>query len=140
MGETNWEHFHHGADIGVRGLGNSPGEAFEQAAIAMTAVITDPDLVVPERKIRLRCEAPDMELLLTDWLNEIVRVMATRRMLFSRFRVAIDNHRLDAEVWGENVDRERHEPAVEIKGATYTELDVTRLADGRWQAQAVVDV
>ncbi|MBT9613287.1 MAG: archease, partial [Burkholderiales bacterium] len=36
---THWEHFTHGADIGVRGFGNTPSEAFEQAALAMTAVI-----------------------------------------------------------------------------------------------------
>ena len=37
-----WEHFPHGADIGVRGVGASRGEAFEEAALAVTAVVTDP--------------------------------------------------------------------------------------------------
>jgi RNA-splicing ligase RtcB len=41
MGEKRWEHFPHEADTGVRGIGASPAEAFEQAAIALTAVITD---------------------------------------------------------------------------------------------------
>jgi SHS2 domain-containing protein len=66
--------------------------------------------------------------------------MATRRMLFSRFEVRLDGGRLDADAWGEPVDVGRHCPAVEIKGATYTELDVRRLADGAWLAQCVVDV
>ena len=36
-----WEHFEHKADIGVRGFGNTLAEAFEQAAVAMTTVVTD---------------------------------------------------------------------------------------------------
>jgi tRNA nucleotidyltransferase (CCA-adding enzyme) len=65
--------------------------------------------------------------------------MATRRMLFARFAVVIDGHTLRGEAWGEPVDVARHQPAVEIKGATYTELRVAQ-EDGRWIAQTVVDV
>jgi tRNA nucleotidyltransferase (CCA-adding enzyme) len=61
-------------------------------------------------------------------------------MLFRRFEVSIADHRLDAVAWGEPVDRLRHEPAVEPKGASYTELRVTRREDGAWVAQCVVDV
>ena len=42
MTGKRWEHFPHEADMGVRGIGNSKEEAFEQVAIAMFAVITDP--------------------------------------------------------------------------------------------------
>jgi len=35
-----WEHFPHEADIGVRGFGATPAEAFEQAALALTAAVT----------------------------------------------------------------------------------------------------
>ena len=40
--EARWEHFPHDADIGVRGFGPTVVAAFEQAALALTAVITDP--------------------------------------------------------------------------------------------------
>lgn len=36
-----WEHFAHEADMGVRGLGASLGQAFEQGALAMTALVTE---------------------------------------------------------------------------------------------------
>jgi tRNA nucleotidyltransferase (CCA-adding enzyme) len=135
-----WTHFRHGADIGVRGVGSTPAEAFEQAALALTGVLTDPGDVAPRTAVAVRCDAPDAEQLLYDWLNAIVYEMATRRMLFGRFTVSIDEHRLAGEAWGEPVDRERHRPAVEIKGATYTALAVTRGGDGAWTAQCVVDV
>lgn len=71
MAERNWSHFHYGADIGVRGIGASKGEAFEQAAVALTAVITDPDKVAPNELVAFKCEARDDALLLADWLSVI---------------------------------------------------------------------
>jgi len=135
-----WEHFEHDADVGVRGVGRTPEEAFEQAALALTAVITDPARVAARERVTVRCEAPDLELLLADWLNALVYEMATRHMLFGRYAVRIEGGRLEGEAWGEPVDRTRHAPAVEVKGATYTALVVRRRGDGAWVAECVVDV
>ena len=140
MATAHWEHFPHEADMGVRGMGTTLEQAFEQAALAMTAVVTDPDAVIPEQQIELSCEAPDVELLLVDWLNALIFEMATRRMLFNRFEVRLAGHHLSANAWGEGLDVARHHPAVEVKGATYTALKVARQADGGWLAQCVVDV
>jgi len=134
-----WEHYEHGADIGVRGFGVTEAQAFEQAALALTAVVADPAAVEPRAKIAIECEAPDDELLLAEWLNAIVYEMATRRMLFGAFRVSLAGGRLVAEAEGETVDPSRHHPAVEVKGATYTTLRVAP-ANGGWIAQTVVDV
>ena len=135
-----WEHFAHGADIGVRGMGATRAAAFEQAALALTAVVTDPASVAAREAVAIRCEAPDDELLLADWLNALVYEMATRDAVFGRFAVKIDGQRLEATAWGEPLDRARHRPAVEVKGATYTALAVKRRPDGTWIAQCVVDV
>ncbi len=138
--DASWEHFPHQADIGVRGIGQTKEAAFQGAALALTAVITDLDSVVPAQEVRIDCEAPDDELLLVDWLNALVYEMATRKMLFSRFAVRFNDHSLHAIAWGEPVDVARHQPAVEVKGATYTELSVKQDRHGRWIAQCVVDV
>ena len=138
--EPRWEHFPHMADIGVRGIGATRAQAFEQAALAMTAVITDPAGVAARAAVEIECEAPDEELLLADWLNALVYEMSTRKMLFSRFVVRFGGTRLAGEAWGERVDPNRHHPAVEVKGATYTELKVAQRQNGTWVAQCVVDV
>ena len=135
-----WEHFAHGADIGVRGSGATPGEAFEQAALALTAVVADPTQIASDAVLDIQCEAPDLELLLADWLNALIYAMATRNMLFKRFEVRIAGSSLNAKAWGEALERGRHRPAVEVKGATYTALSVARRDDGVWVAQCVVDV
>ncbi len=139
MVKPHWEHFDHEADIGVRGIGQAPAEAFEQAALALTAVAVDPAHVEPVEKVNIACEGEDLELLFVDWLNALIYEMWTRKVLYSRFEVVIEEHRLKAVAWGERVDVERHQPAVEIKGATYTELKVEQHAGG-WLAQCVVDV
>ena len=135
----HWEHFEHQADVGVRGFGNMPAEAFEQTALAMSAIITDLSLIEPREEVNITCEELDQELLLADWLNALIFEMSTRRMLFSQFEVFIDNGRLKARAWGEPTNVKRHQPAVEIKGATYTELSVHKSQD-QWVAQCVVDV
>lgn len=138
--QARWEHFPHEADIGVRGIGSTKEKAFEAAGLAVTAVITDLASVSPMQAVQIACEAPDEELLLVDWLNALVYEMATRKMLFSRFTVHLNDHSLHATAWGEPIEVARHQPAVEVKGATYTELSVKRDKQGRWIAQCVVDV
>ena len=135
-----WEHFEHSADIGIRGIGHSQDAAFEQAGLAMTAAVTDPETVEPREAVEIACSAPDDEILLVDWLNAIIYEMTTRSMLFSRFEVCIENHSLQGTAWGEHVDIARHRPGVEIKGATLTSLRLGRGSDGAWVAECVVDV
>ena len=134
-----WEHFPHAADVGVRGCGATAAEAFEQGAQALTAVVTHSE-VAPKIRVEVSCEAPDLELLFVEWLNAIIYEMAVRGMLFGRFAVRIEGTRLTGTLWGEPVDIERHAPACEPKGATYTALKVAADDDGIWSAACVVDV
>jgi len=138
--EAQWEHFPHEADVGIRGLGPTKDSAFAQAAVALTAVITDPVNVEPIQEVRISCEAVDDELLFVDWLNSLLYEMATRNMLFGRFEVYIDDKTLKAKAWGQEIDLDKHELIVEVKAATYAELHVTQKQDGMWIAQCVVDV
>lgn len=135
-----WSHFDHEADMGLHGEGATLAQAFSEVATALTAVITDVALVKPDTCVDIQCYSSDNELLLVDWLNALVYEMATRRMLFSKFDVRIEDDRLNARAWGEAVDRVRHQPAVEVKGATMTALSVKQDDRGRWLAECVVDV
>jgi SHS2 domain-containing protein len=137
--KMEWEHFPHDADVGLRGWGATPAEAFQQAACALTAVVTYAE-VIPCTSVHVKCDAPDLELLFVEWLNAVIYELAVRHMLFGRFAVQIEDGRLEGTLWGETVDVERHAPACEPKGATYTSLRVAQEADGRWSAACIVDV
>jgi len=138
--QVEWEHFSHDADIGVRGWGLTPAEAFESAALGLARAVTG-ETIQPLEKVEVSCEAADLETLLVEWLNAVIYEMAVRNMLFGRFKVDIEGQwRLHGVLAGEPVDIARHGPAVEPKGATFTALRVCQEAPGRWVAACVIDV
>ena len=137
---ARWEHFPHGADLGVRGFGTTPAEAFVQAARAQCAAIVDLATVRCDQAIEIEREAASLDLLLLDWLNALVYEMAARRTIFGAFEVVITDGKVRAHAFGEKISRERHAPAVEVKGATFTELAVREDRTGFWRAQCVIDV
>jgi len=140
MATGHWELFSHPADIGIRGLGPTREAAFAQAAVALTAVITDPEKVEPREAIDIVCRDPDDELLFMSWLGTLLCEMDTRKMLFSRFEIERIEGGIRARAWGEPVDVEKHDPAVEVKAATYAGLKVEQDSAGNWLAQCIVDV
>jgi len=135
-----WSHFEHDADIGLCATSATREGLFEEIGRALTAVVTDPVDVRLEETVDVHCEATDDALLMVDWLNALIYEMATRRMVFGKWRVNLRGTILDAYVEGEALDRDRHKPVVEIKGATYTALAVERDESGNWYGQCVVDV
>jgi tRNA nucleotidyltransferase (CCA-adding enzyme) len=66
--------------------------------------------------------------------------MGQRHMLFGRYEVRLDGQSLQGRAFGEAASRTRHEPRVEVKGATCTALRVQPEPRGGWVAQTVVDV
>ncbi len=105
------------------------------------------------QKIPISCKAPQPDILFMDWLNSIIYEMATRNMLFSRFKVEIDEEKihLNGNIWGEVVDILRHAPAVEPKAVTFSELkvdsfqvdedeDKDKRGTKAWMVQCVIDI
>ena len=97
-------------------------------------------LPAARQTVTIECQAGDDDMLLYDWLNAVIFEMATRHMVFGAYEVEIDGFVLRARAHGETVARERHRPAAEVKGATFTDLKVARDTGGRWVAECVVDV
>jgi SHS2 domain-containing protein len=136
---SDYETFEHEADIGIRGYGRTLDEAFAHAAAAMYSVIVDIGRVEPNVSRNLTAAADDREQLLVEWLNALLAISDIERMVFSKFEVRIEANMLTGTAWGELLDRSRHRPNVEVKGATYHLLNV-RQESGRFVAQCVVDV
>ncbi|HTY22628.1 MAG TPA: archease [Desulfomonilaceae bacterium] len=133
------ETFEHEADIGIRGFGSTMNEAFANAAAALFSVMVATETVEPKVRRMITVSAPDEELLLVEWLNALLSASDIDHMVFSRFEVDIKGTSLVGTAWGEILDQKRHEPKVEVKGATYHLLQVKK-KDGLFTAQCVVDV
>lgn len=137
--KAGWSQFSHGSDIGIESHGPTLESVFEQAALALTAAITE-KTITPRTRVDVACRGSDKELLFVDWLNTIIYQMSVRQMLFGRFEVHAYEGGITATLWGEPVNRAWHQPACEPKAATYTELLVAQRPDGSWTARCVVDV
>ena len=131
------------ADVAFEAYGKSLEEAFSNAALAMFEVETNTKKVKPKIKKKVKVEGEDLQALLFDWLSELLFLRGIKRMFFSKFNVKIKKlngrHKLDAEVYGEKVDRKRHELRVEVKAVSYSQMDVTK-KDEKWTLRAILDV
>lgn len=136
----HWEQYSHPADMGIRGFGPTREEAFAQAALAMTAIVTPPEKIKPKEMVDVVCEEDDDEMLFWFWLSAVLYEMGTRNMLFNRFEIEAFEGGLKARLSGEEVNVRRHAPAVEVKAVTYADLKVHQRSDGQWVAQCIVDV
>ncbi len=142
-----YEFFEHKADMGIRGLGKTVAEAFEEAARAMFDVMFDIDDVSREIEVSVSCEASSLDELLVEWLNALLAEKDIHDAVFAHFEISKIEHEkdgrwvLEGKAYGEKLNVEKHKPEVEVKAATYSQLKVYFDEDKKvWVAQCVVDV
>lgn len=134
----------HTADVGFTVEAASLASLYAQAAMALTDAVTDVAAVRPVLLRRVRVTADDRELLLVEWLEELVYYLDAELLVFSRADVELQDDGggglvLTATLHGETYDPERHPAKVAVKGVTYHGLEVRR--DGeRWRARVILDV
>lgn len=131
-------YFEHDADVGIIGRGATIEEAFEAAARATFALMTDIGALRDERSVSVDFEEADTELALVRWLNLLLGLSHEEGLVFGRFWIERDGVRWRGGASGEPWRREL-ERGVEVKGATLTMLHVRQTEEG-WDARCVVDV
>lgn len=139
-----YEQFEHQADVGIRGYGETIEETFENGARAMFSVMVSLKKVEPKKEIEIRCEAANLEELFVEWLNKLLSEAGIENMIFSDFKIneiKKDNatYELLGLAKGEELNLEKHEPKVEVKAATYSQLKVEK-KENQYMAQTIVDV
>lgn len=138
MTRPHYDYFDHEADIGIEGRGKTLEEAFENAALAMFAIMAHPATVIPEREVRLEFEEADLELALVTWLNQLLGQARLRGLVFCAFELKREGDRWVGAAWGMPWQPGR-DRGTEVKGATLTMLKVES-EHGGWLARCVVDV
>lgn len=138
-----FEYLDHVSDVSILASGETMNEAFCEAARGMFNLMGDLDQIKPRDKIEVRVSARTSELLLVEWLGELLAEKDLKRLLFSHFSASIeqqdDEMTLVGSASGEPIDRSRHELRTEVKGVTYAGLRVWR-DDGRFKVKCVLDV
>ena len=108
----------------------------------MTDAMTTAECVEPRVAEHISVEGPELDLLLVDWLSELLFRFETRGFLVARATVELitaDVYRLGARIEGEPLDAERHPMKVLLKAVTYHGLEV-REEPGGWSATVIFDI
>ena len=131
------------ADMGVIAEGETLEEVFRESARALTNLMVDIDTVEKkiERKITVKSE--DLYSLLYDFLTEILIIRDSEGVILSDFDVKIekeeDGYRLECIAYGEELDREKHNPKEEVKAITYHKMEIEE-RDGKYTIKYIVDI
>jgi SHS2 domain-containing protein len=142
--KKKYEFLEHTADAYVAAYGSSLEEAFENAALATSNVMTDTCEVKPKVEEQVEIEAKDEYALLYNWLEEIIVKFDIENRLYSRFKISIirptsDGFRLEAKIWGEPFDPGRHSQRVGVKAVTYHRMTITKEPD-RATVKFILDI
>lgn len=136
-----WEHFEAGPCVGLRGVGRTCEEAFEQAALALTAVVCGrPDEIRVRAVQTIRREAEDSLNLLASWLEAVLEEGRRHELVFCRFSVLMRGTVLEATASGERRDPSRHAPFVPVRGLAPDGFRIVLDEDRVWLAEALARV
>jgi SHS2 domain-containing protein len=138
---VKFEFFEVTADVGYKAYGNTLEEAFENAALAMFEVITDTSKIEARIEKKVEIESEDELALLYDWLTELLYLHDSEYLVFSKFKVKIEEknglYNLKGVLWGEEFEREVHESREDVKAVTYHMMKVKK-KDG-YVVQVILD-
>jgi SHS2 domain-containing protein len=134
-----YSQFEHTADIGIKASGSDLKELFTNFALGLFDVICDMGKVLPLEEIKINISSSDLESLLVKWLNELIFIFDSKRMLLSKFDIkTVDHDSLSAVVSGEKFDLKRHEMRLSVKAATYHQLSIKK--NRQYKGKIILDV
>ncbi len=130
------------ADAAIEVVGESLSDVFETAARALAEAMVDPGTVACDRERDVELSATALDLLLFDWLSEIIYRKDAHREVFPGARVRIDGegpYRLTARLSGGPMDPETTETRSDLKAVTLHQFRLEPQDNG-WRAHFVIDV
>jgi len=140
-----YETFEHGADIGIRGYGETLEEAFSNALKALFELVVEEvnwDNVSEEYQTEVEARAEFLDELFVIFINKCLGIFYDEGVILKSFEGKIEKNEeytLKGVVKGEKFDPDKFGYGVEVKGATFTMAKVEK-TDRGWIAQCVVDV
>jgi SHS2 domain-containing protein len=132
------------ADIAFNAWGANLEELFREAARAtMQVMVEDLSAVQPTETVELKLDQTDEEMLLFDFLNELIFYKDARRLILLPTELRIEKGEMEcsvvARLQGEEVNPERHRLNTDVKAVTMLRFSVAQMAEG-WRATVVLDV
>jgi SHS2 domain-containing protein len=139
MKSTDFELFDHTADIGLRLARPVLSDLYRDAAYALFALIAPKSEFQPLVQKKVQVQGDDSEQLLVNWLSELNFLFLTDQYAPAKINVSVNNDIINAVLWGEIVDPDKHDIELEIKAVTYHKIYVKQDGD-LWRAQVIFDI
>jgi SHS2 domain-containing protein len=141
MGEFRF--VEHTADVAIEVSAETLPELFRVAGIALREIVYGQVSVRNREQKIVELEADTLEELLVDFLNELNYYLLVRQWIYRELKVVElkdypEQKYVKAILLGEPVQPERHEVQVEIKAATFHQLEIRREA-GKYRTMIVFD-
>jgi SHS2 domain-containing protein len=126
------------SDVMFEAYGSDLREVFESSAEAMMSVMCQIKRVGQKESREVEVKGKDERDLLFNWLQELIALVDTEGMFFSRFEIEeISSTRLKATVHGEEADPSKGETLV--KAVTYYKFAFEKTKDG-FRARVSLDI
>lgn len=134
----------HTADVLFEAYGTSESELFHNAALALEEVQVRTDSITPKTEWIITKENDKLDMLLFDFLQELIYLKDAEQLLFSTFKVHIEKQKdgkyhLDAHCTGEKIDPKKHKLDVDAKAITLHQFEVKKEKE-HWKARVLVDI
>ena len=136
-----YEFLEHTADLKIRATGKTFSEALSEAGKALTKAIAADSKIEPKTEKALIIKINKPEILVHDFLSQLIYLFATEKLLFSEFDIEIKEaigYKLTAKLKGEKYDPTRHRLVKEVKAVTYHDMKVKQEKD-KWTIEVVCD-
>lgn len=130
----------HTADIGIIAYGADIKEVFANAALGLFNLMADLTDLDENIKREVGMSAEDTEVLLVEWLNELIYISEVDHVIFKRFEISeLSNNSINATCFGQKLKSGQHRLKREIKAATYHMLKIDK-ENNRFKAQIIFDI
>lgn len=130
------------ADVAFEAWGKTIEEMMESSALATTNVMVR-DLKNVRQSVtkKFAVKADSIEMLLFNFLQEIVFYKDSEQLLFSKYEIKADEKKraLDCVAYGEKIDPKRHALVVDVKAVTLHLFEVRKTKEG-WKAHVILDI
>jgi SHS2 domain-containing protein len=129
------------ADIAFRASAPTLNGLFEECAKAMTEVMVERRTLRSASETKLVLEAGTTDILLYNFLTELIVLKDVDSLLFRDFQVRVDpkGTSLRAAMKGEPISRERHRLRNDVKAVTMHMFGIKK-SRGGWSTTVVLDI
>jgi SHS2 domain-containing protein len=130
--------------MGFRAWAPTAEELFETAAGAVTSILVDLDDIEEITTLDIEIEADDEDLLLYNWLSEVLFLFDAEGLLLKRFKItefmtSSGKFKLLAKASGQQYSSEAHQIKTYVKAITLHQLKILRKPE-MLEAQVYIDI